>query len=516
MIHLRRRTVAVGSTLDKLVRGSTVVALLLWTQPSRAQDSGPIDTRVPDANNQVGSFGYNPPTPDFRPSLGNLIVTGNVTAGRSFQAFSPVRSQYGLRIGLPSAGLSGFRRDSVALDDVLSGRSPAAASPYYSRQWTATSAATLSAGFERYGLSRTGDMYTVPLSASKISGPQLGAGFSRWSETPDLLTQIRTGQVAVTEEAISPFARPLTTFEAPVPTFTGPLGAQPEPGPFDPTVPQFPYPYWPEPDVATDGVAALGRHRPMTTPLTGLDQVATEEAPEAAAGLPVLSITGANVFDDLTAAVEFMADAAALSEAPQGAQESEPSLAAPYRESLATVHRLFDEPAGTFAGSAKSAVQQYMRAGEERLRAGEFYAALSFYERAAVLDRTNPLVLMGQGHALLAAGEYYRAAHKLSRAVELFPAIAFFKLDLTRFITDSDLLERRRADLEHRLAEREDYRFRFVLGYIESYTGFGEYGLENLRRAAEQAPPHSGIADLHRRMIMGRPKLPDVESITAP
>ena len=187
----------------------------------------------------------------------------------------------------------------------------------------------------------------------------------------------------------------------------------------------------------------------------------------------------------------------------------EPSLAAQYEQSFSAARQIMEEPAQTHAGSAADLVQRYIRAAEERLRDGEYYQARSLYQRAAVLDRRNPLVLMGQGHAMLAAGEYYSAAQKLSRAVELFPAIAFFRLELTGFITEPDLLEKRRADLERRLERREDYRFRFVLGYAEYYSGLETYGLENLRKAAEQAPEHSGIARLHELLTMELPELPE-------
>ena len=86
----------------------------------------------------------------------------------------------------------------------------------------------------------------------------------------------------------------------------------------------------------------------------------------------------------------------------------------------------------------------------------------------------------------------------------LFPEIAYFKLDLNAFVTDPQVLDVRRADLETRLAEREDYRFRFLLGFIEYYSGLEEFGLENLKRAAADAPPGSAIAQFPTSLRVGR------------
>jgi tetratricopeptide (TPR) repeat protein len=214
------------------------------------------------------------------------------------------------------------------------------------------------------------------------------------------------------------------------------------------------------------------------------------------------SPTGADVFTDLADAYAFTLAARERAVDIRAVTAAEPTVAERFQTALTSVQQFMEQPIETFAGSADTVVQQYLARAEDLLREGQYYQAKSLYERAEILDRHNPLVLLGHGHAMLAAGEYYSAARKLSRAVELFPAIAFFKLDLTRFITATDLLEKRRADLERRLEEKEDYRFRFVLGYAEYYSGLEKYGLPNLRKAAEQAPEDSGIARLPRLLSM--------------
>ena len=85
----------------------------------------------------------------------------------------------------------------------------------------------------------------------------------------------------------------------------------------------------------------------------------------------------------------------------------------------------------------------------------------------------------------------------LSRAIDSFPAIGYLKFNLHSFVTEEDLLDKRRAELERRLETNDDYRFRFLLGYAEYYSGLEKFGLPNLKQAAEQAPPGSGIAKLY-------------------
>ena len=149
-----------------------------------AQVSGPLDYRVGEANNQLGSGGFNRPVADpYSYNSANLFVTGNVAGGRSFRAFSPIQSPYSLStnrstFGVSTSVLDDFRRDSVGLDDVLAGRTPAVISPYYSRMQTATSLGTLQAGFNNAG-SRTSDgFYSVPTPTRHISSTRFGEPFA--------------------------------------------------------------------------------------------------------------------------------------------------------------------------------------------------------------------------------------------------------------------------------------------------------------------------------------------------
>ena len=81
--------------------------------------------------------------------------------------------------------------------------------------------------------------------------------------------------------------------------------------------------------------------------------------------------------------------------------------------------------------------------------------------------------------------------------VRRFPALPRIQLDLPAMMAGEDILERRRADLEQRLAANlapEDrYQLQFLLGYIELYSGLETFGRNNVNAAAADAPDVSPI-----------------------
>jgi tetratricopeptide (TPR) repeat protein len=223
---------------------------------------------------------------------------------------------------------------------------------------------------------------------------------------------------------------------------------------------------------------------------------------------PQVAPTGADLYQDLVNAYLSASGLEQVESEKQPATLTTPAQESPHQRDVTVLREMLERPVLTFAGSADAPVQNLIRQAEALAREGKYYEAKATYEQAMIYDRHNPLLLLGQGHAMLAAGEYYSAALALSRAVELFNAIAYLRFDLRSFITEPDVLEMRRADLEQRLEKEEDYRLRFVLGYTEYYSDLAKYGLPNLKLAAEQAPEHSGIARLHDLLARQRPREP--------
>ncbi|GAI11990.1 unnamed protein product, partial [marine sediment metagenome] len=92
----------------------------------------------------------------------------------------------------------------------------------------------------------------------------------------------------------------------------------------------------------------------------------------------------------------------------------------------------------TFASFAEDKFNRHMRAAEEYLKRGRYYRAADAYTLAAIYKPDDPLAYAGKSHALFAAGEYMSSALFLSRALEIFPEYAQFKIDLVAMVGDKD------------------------------------------------------------------------------
>jgi len=158
------------------------------------------------------------------------------------------------------------------------------------------------------------------------------------------------------------------------------------------------------------------------------------------------------------------------------------------------LQELLARPVATFAGEAKTLANEAFKEAEKRLKAGRFFDAVTSYDIARAADPENPLVWIGRGHALAGAGDYLSASASLEKGLMRFPEITRFQIDLKAFLGHGDILDIRRADLERRLEDKENYRFRFLLGYLEYYSGLEKFGLANLKQAAKEAPTTSMIA----------------------
>ncbi|HEY3243608.1 MAG TPA: hypothetical protein VGM03_09675 [Phycisphaerae bacterium] len=210
--------------------------------------------------------------------------------------------------------------------------------------------------------------------------------------------------------------------------------------------------------------------------------------------------TGNDVFGDVQGALRWLdsvrprrhvAASGALETSPERLAGT-PSALDP--DSITGARRLVAEPLTTYAGAAAGRGNEYIRRAEDLVRKGEYYRAARNYETAAALDRGNPLIDLGWGHALVGAGEYSSAVHHLLRGLERYPDLVRLNIDLSQFIPDVRVLDERRIDLEQRLAQQENPELRFLLGYLEYYGGLRQFGLEHLKRAAAEATPDSVIA----------------------
>ncbi|HPF41604.1 MAG TPA: hypothetical protein P5081_21455 [Phycisphaerae bacterium] len=160
-------------------------------------------------------------------------------------------------------------------------------------------------------------------------------------------------------------------------------------------------------------------------------------------------------------------------------------------------------PIRSFSLGGATRVGQYLRSGEEALKKGEFNRAVRMFDLAATVDPGNPIPLLGRAHAQIATGQYVSAVLSLESGLQAFPEIAAFELDLPSLTGQTDVFDRRRADLESILERGEQYELRFLLGYIELYSGFHYDGMNDLEKAARSAPAGGVIASFPD-MLLGR------------
>lgn len=158
---------------------------------------------------------------------------------------------------------------------------------------------------------------------------------------------------------------------------------------------------------------------------------------------------------------------------------------------------VMEDPITTFAGHYENDLNRLIVEGETLMHKGEYYQAASKFDLARVIDPRNPLPLLGRGHAWIAAGDYSSGLSSILAGIERFPQIAAFRLDLPALVGGRDVFDRRRADLAKKLEQREDYELRFLLGYLELYSGLPVEGLSDIGKAAADAPADSVIVRFH-------------------
>ena len=551
-----------------------LLGLLSAVPTVHAQYAPGMDGHALDANTRVGGGGVNTPAQYGSFNTAGLYVTGNVTAGRSFQGYSPIRDASSMFLALPTARSDSFRRDSTGLGNVIVGRSPGMATPYFAPSTTVTNAGVIGAGLNMPGASVPRNTFLIP-NASRIDNaarvpldltvgarpPDTAVPNSSLytSENMSLLRQLGgydrlrlTSQTAALQQ--SPvFGQSVSRTHSLLPTegHTGPtlhdpyalptgLALRPGADPYQrQTRLQDGSPLTP----GSEEMLAASRDRLSPTAIAPrlFEQQLTERPRDPLTGRPLPATPsyladGTRAEDGLSAHDTVSRLASAMAR-PTGAAEEQPVfgafpastdahpllelsaavtwlteveadaelrdevLAVPalneqYERALALVQGASARSLDTLTGGMPSRVGEHIARAEQAIHEGDYYRASSIYDLAASADPDNSLVRLGHAHSLIAAGEYLTAVVELTRAIDRYAAFGYLNLDLNRLIPDPDMLDIRRADLERRLDMREDHRLRFLLGYIEYYSGLKKFGLPNLRKAAEAAPPGSVIAQV--------------------
>jgi tetratricopeptide (TPR) repeat protein len=228
-------------------------------------------------------------------------------------------------------------------------------------------------------------------------------------------------------------------------------------------------------------------------------------------------LPGYDVFTDFRLALALQSNPAATwFEEMRRAVRERPELAAQLgavseMDAAAFLERTTSTPLRSLTGAGSSGFNDQMLKAESSMGIGHYSEAVDRYEAAHMIDPTNPLPLLGKGHALLAQGTYRSAATALLAGIELadrYPGLAallFRRLDLQTLMGGGEIVEIRRADLMKQLERREDPLLRFLLGYLEYHSGDQQHGLENLQRAAHDPRASMMIARYPRLLTEETP-----------
>ena len=519
MMCLRRIFARCSWVVAASVAAGTVTAQVQQIEGGRALDANPM----------IGSGGINPALPRHPINRSNQIITGHVGGGMRFRGYAPIRDPSDFFVGLPSADLSGFRADSLSVRDVVTGVTNYQPRAYYDPRRTILNAGAIQRGLNIPGTSNARNTGVAP-SADALPGPRDPlTGFSlppreAWPGT-GLMLEPRVQRVGPLRDSPQFPGLPLGGRADSVPLSELEDIGRGEPAPGTPAAIQqtidrrrrgsitpgvrpdrrFPAPG----ETMPDRIEREGARLPTQVPTEAQTQIDTQMRvtqpvwPEPAApggdniGRRVGGAGPAGVGEDR------FRDMARAAQALQGGPLA-PGPARPPGTGVDThafwAREYLARPVTGLSGTADTTVNRHLERADQEMRRGRYYEAAGYYSVAGTIDRRNPLPLIGQAQALIAAGEYMTAATLLERGIEAFPGFALFRVDLNAFIPDKRLLEERRADLERLLAASEDYRLRFLLGYIEYYSGLQPQGLDDLVKAARQAPSGSAIAEFPSRL----------------
>jgi len=142
----------------------------------------------------------------------------------------------------------------------------------------------------------------------------------------------------------------------------------------------------------------------------------------------------------------------------------------------------------TLASKGSRRFAGIMRSAEKLLRQGRFYDAIDVFQRARQLKPEDALPLLGQSHALIAAGELRSAAVVLADAIDRFPTVLYLRLDGGRLLGSKTIVDRRVNQVRERMKHVGDKQFLLLAGYVELLAGHRERAIEAFEQAGVVEP----------------------------
>jgi len=424
------------------------------------------------------------------PLYGNLGITGNLRAGKSFRGTTPYSASGSqLTRTLPSSALSDFRRDSVGIGDIGTGVEYGLPTPYYDDTTTVTTPWTAGQRFRtpaypdrsRYLPPNFNTTPTLP-SQRPANIYEAGGGWKGWT-LDDLGGVARFGSPAVQRDFLSAvLGVPASLLEE---------GAGSEPS---------------APSAATKNAFDLFRQRLETPPANLFEEGGRRPTPQGEKDLfeetlelqyePAATDLGAYspalpATDALEAPLDLAPGPLTEPRPPEGEAEPAPSDLWPAEAEGAT---RFAEPTPLPAPSRAgppvpahptSPYAVYVLRAHGLMKEGQYTSAEALYGAAQALDRDRPAALFGRVHALLGARLYLQAAAVLERAFTEHPEWVRVAPPITGVFPRPDVAGRILADVAREAARGgQGGRYQFLLGYLEFVSGDLEKARADLEAAA--------------------------------
>ncbi len=446
---------------------------------------------------------------------GNLLITGNIRGPAYFRGIVPYSGPTDFGVTLPSSSLDPFLRDSAGMEDFSSTtRYPSSVPlyrPYYSPTQTAASA--LPGAYTRQvGVPAASmDAYTAQ---SYISGT-LPTRRDETLDTTSALSLARWRPMSMTPEQM----QKLISFEITKNSPGGPTGQQ-----YQEHAEQYksysPEGYYKTGEFNEPQLGMASSLLPYTPNKLGVEVnqpfgIPTGETNEMQFGVrwavdinkpPFVYDQMKQQIDDLQKKLDLelitpkTEKTAEEGNKPSGEQTREKSQAEKLAGAASSVAgaKAILGPYETFASFSQDKFNQTMRVAEIYLKQGKYYRAADAYTLASLYKPNDPLAYAGKSHALFASGEYMSSALFLSRALQIFPEYAEFKIDLVAMVGSRDQLESRVADVKEWLDRSDAPELQFLLAYVYYQMDRPVQAKEAIDAASEKMPQSPPVLTLKK------------------
>lgn len=397
---------------------------------------------VLDASPQIGSGRYNLPIRTYSYGLGNLYITGNVTAGKGFKGYVPYSAPTSFRGELGSAALSSFQSGSVGLEDIAQSPPYGSARPYYD---PASTILPLSA--TREGANIPGSpipRITRPSAPFTYYPGKAGQEKPQEEILQNLPPNIRPSDILIPSAVIIPKTEQASKLEDKelVPQGLGSKLVEKTKSrePQEPTKQDT----LPLPKVGTETAKSASPFLEAQRPYI---EILREEAEKS---LPI-TYTPINP--------EFAELAKNLIKQAEHQQRTKEAPKAKIIASLVDIE-------------AEDQFSVLMRKAQQMINSGRYEDAYNLYAEALKLRPEDPLPIFGQVHALIAEGRFRSAGLLLKVALDKFPQFISFRLKGDSLLGSRSTLERRLIQLKTIVARNPKVEeLTLLLGYLYILEG---------------------------------------------